>query len=447
MTAWPGASLLRARGGTVIACSGEIYWTDRELGELAGALGPAEALAAGYSRNGVGVLRHAHGAFAVVVFDPATHSAFAAIDRMGIRSMCYSANDEQIVGGGEAQQVAAHPSIGANIDPQGIYDYLFCHVVPAPRTIYRGVSKLLPAQCLLWRDGKLETGFSWELRYAPRARPTRDLEARFLELVERSVAHATMGCDRVAAFLSGGTDSSTVTGMLGKVRGAPPEAYSIGFKAEGFDEMEYARIAARHFGACHHPYYVTPTDVRDMIPRVAAAYDEPFGNASALPAYFCARRARDDGVERMLAGDGGDELFGGNARYAKQKVFEAYWRIPAPLRQRVIEPSLLAVASDTKIAPLRKLANYVRQARVPLPDRLETYNFLVREAPSALFTPEFLAVIDPDAPAAASREIYGRTASAAAVDRMMHLDLKLTLADNDLRKVNRMSELAGVQVR
>src|SRR5205823_8835006 len=138
------------------------------------------------------------------------------------------------------------------------------------------------------------------------------------------------------------------------------------------------RIASKHFGARAHEYYVTPSDVVDAVPKIAAAYDEPFGNASAVPTYYCALRAAQDGKDVMLAGDGGDEIFGGNTRYAKQKVFEWYWRIPGALR-KAIEPLALNVPALAQIGPVRKAASYVRQARVPLPERLYTYVFLERE--------------------------------------------------------------------
>jgi len=96
---------------------------------------------------------------------------------------------------------------------------------------------------------------------------------------------------------------------------------------------------------------------------------------------------------------------------------------------------------------LRKAASYVRQATIPLPDRLEAYNLLQQMLASAIFEPAFLAQIDLDQPAQLAREVYGRAASSSAIDRMMHLDLKVTLADNDLRKVSGMCEAAGVQVR
>jgi asparagine synthase (glutamine-hydrolysing) len=211
--------------------------------------------------------------------------------------------------------------------------------------------------------------------------------------------------------------------------------------------MEYARIAARHFGLRSHEYYVTPADVARTAAEIAAAYDEPFGNASALPTLLCARLAAREGKTVLLAGDGGDELFGGNARYAKQKVFEWYWRLPAALRRGLVEPASRALPRAGGPALLRKARSYVEQARIPLPDRMESYNLIEREGPAAVFAPEFLASVDPERPAKLARDAYARAATESPVDRMMHLDLKITLADNDLRKVTRMCELAGVEVR
>jgi asparagine synthase (glutamine-hydrolysing) len=180
---------------------------------------------------------------------------------------------------------------------------------------------------------------------------------------------------------------------------------------------------------------------------VAAYCDEPFANASIVPAYLCARYARAEGTERLLAGDGGDEIFGGNARYANQWIFELYGKVPQPLRDWFIEPLTLGIPGGDAIAPLRKVRSYIRQAKVPLPDRLETYNFLHRTPLADIFDPGFLAGIDHDHPLEDLRDAYGRAASRSSINRMMHLDLKITLADNDLRKVNQACGLAGVDVR
>src|SRR5690606_12461662 len=205
-------------------------------------------------------------------------------------------------------------------------------------------------------------------------------------LTEQAVARETDDVRPTGAFLSGGTDSSTVSGMLGKVSGKPAETFSIGFDAQGFDELDYARITSRHFGTNPHEYYVTADDVVEAMPLIAAAYDEPFGNASAAPTYFCARMAREHGIEVVLAGDGGDEFFGGNERYAKQGVFEHYGRVPGIFR-KLMEPVLMNFPLGESIMPVRKARSYIQQARVPLPDRMETYNFLHRSPLAEIFEP------------------------------------------------------------
>ena len=432
--------------GVLAAISGRAFWSDPELQRVAAEHGLAASLIPGYQRWGRGLLKHLHGAFSLAVIEPDRDMVLVAIDRIGIATLCYAIPRQGFVFASRADAVARHPWVRGEITPQGVFNYLFFHVVPAPETIFRGVRKLLPAQYALYRKGEVETGFYWQLDYCDRAAvPVPELARQFRALLPEVVTRAC-GEGEVATFLSGGTDSSTVTGILAQLRNSPIASYSIGFNVDGFDEMDYARIAAERFEVQHRTYYVTPEDVFHTIPLIANAYDEPFGNASAVPTYLCANRAREDGVDVMLAGDGGDEIFGGNARYARQKVFEAYRLIPASVRKRLLEP-LLGFRAFERIPRAAKVMNYVRQARVPLPDRLESYNFLNREGLAEIFEPEFLAAISPEQPFALMREVYERTASESAVNRMMHLDLKLTLADNDLRKVTRMCAVAGIDVR
>jgi len=432
------------------AVQGTVRWHDDSLAREAAERGTAATLLAAYGREGEEVLARLGGAFALALVDTSRKLALLAIDRMGIRTLCFAATPRGVVFGTTVDQVAAHPSTAAAIDPQAVFDYLYYHAVPSPETILAGVEKLQPGERVLFSAGRAARRFYWQLRHVPDGQTGEDGQAReFRELLRSGVARAIDGADAAAvgAFLSGGTDSSTVAGLLGEVSGRPADTYSIGFAAEGFDEMGYARIAARHFRTSAHEHYVTPREVADAIPRIAQAYDEPFGNASAAPTYCCAKLARADGRSILLAGDGGDEIFGGNARYAKQKLFEWYGALPAPLRRWLVEPLALRLPGADCVPPLRKLASYVRQANVPLPERLEAYNLLEREMLETVFEPDFLRTVDRGRPAELAREVYFRTGSRSAVDRMMHLDLKQTLADNDLRKVNRMCELAGIEVR
>ena len=248
-----------------------------------------------------------------------------------------------------------------------------------------------------------------------------------------------------ACFLSGGTDSSTVAGMLAKSSDQQAASYSIGFDAQGYDEMEFARIAARHFKTEHHEYYVTPADLVRSIPAVAAHYDQPFGNSSALPTYYCAKMAREDGVSKLLAGDGGDELFGGNSRYAKQRVFGWYDRVPGLLQKGLMEP--LLGTSAAKAFPLtRKAGSYVEQARVPMPDRLQMYNLVMRLGAHEVLTPGMMAHIDVTQPLQLQRNEWQSTQDCSKLNRELAFDWRFTLAESDLPKVQGAAGFAGVSV-
>jgi len=437
------------RAGTLlVAIEGRPRWDSAELTALTTQRGCAAALAEAYRRHGSQCLTHLLGTFALAIVDTVSASGLLAVDRMGIRTLCYADPSGRLVFGSSAESVAAHPRVGRGLSLQAIYNYLYCHMVPAPGTIYEGAQKLRPGECVVFRDGTAERRFYWQLQYEDHGKESPGaMKLRLRELLREAASRAIARDTDIGAFLSGGTDSSTVAGLLTELRGKPAKTYSIGFAADGFDEMAYARITARHFATSANEYYVKPEDVLEAIPLIARTYDEPFGNDSAVPTYFCAKMAHEDGVRVMLAGDGGDEIFGGNARYAKQKLFEPYARLPAVLRRGVIERLAFGLPGGDRIAFLRKLASYVRQASVPLPDRLESYNFLHRSPLEDILDPAFLAAIDRTQPLALQREVYQRTASGSPVNRMMHLDLEFTLADNDLRKVSRMCEAAGIEVR
>jgi asparagine synthase (glutamine-hydrolysing) len=425
---------------------GQPRFGDPELAALARTRGAAAAwLAVLTDRDAAAAARMAAdtaGAFAAGVTD--THGrAFLVVDRFAIHTMCWRVIDGQLHYAERADTLAAlHPR--ADIDPQAIFDYLYFHVIPSPLTIFKGVHRL-PAGHFLWFErGEATVRRYWQPRFeeidAPRF---DDLAAQFRSLVRGAVERQLDG-SKPACFLSGGTDSSTVAGMIKDVAGSAA-TYSIGFEAEGYDEMAFARIAAKRFGTEHHEYYVTPDDLVRSIPAVAAHYDQPFGNSSVLPAYYCAKMAREDGATRLLAGDGGDELFGGNARYAKQRVFGWYEAAPGALRRGLLEP--LLERSPLGTLPLaRKGRSYVEQAKVPLPDRLQQYNLLLRLGLGDVFTPGFLAQVDTADPLRQQQGVWAQAAGAGPLNRMLAYDWRYTLAEADLPKVVGSTSLAHVGV-
>jgi len=429
-----------------VAIAGYPCWPESAFQAIASEKGHAQAAAEAYRRLGDGLLQHLSGSFALAIFEPRIGHALVAVDRLGTRPLAFSAFNNTLVIASHANAVLAHPNVSQALDWQGLFNYLYFHMVPSPGSIYRDIGKLLPGECLTYDNGTATRSFYWQLAYQEPDAHEDQLSTELLSLLEKSVGKCLTG-ETTGAFLSGGLDSSTVTGMLAKLSGGRVDVYGIGFDAKGYDEMDYARASARHFNANLHEYYVTPQDVIDAIPKIAAAYDEPFGNASAIPAYYCARMAKQDGISCLLAGDGGDEIFAGNERYAKQLLFGAYEQMPALLRQSLIEPLFLGTPFTKHVPLLRKVRSYIEQARVDMPARMETYNFLHRTPLEEIFAPEFLSQVDTGAPLINIKAVYDRPVNTSMLKRMLHMDLKITLADNDLRKVNRMCEIAGIEVR
>ncbi|TVR84022.1 MAG: asparagine synthase, partial [Rhodospirillales bacterium] len=226
----------------------------------------------------------------------------------------------------------------------------------------------------------------------------------------------------------------------------PAKAFTVGFDHEAYDETSYARIAAEAFGATHYVHRVTDDHVLDSVTRIAEAYDEPFGNSSAVAVYHCAKFAREHGIDLLLAGDGGDELFAGNQVYQRMKVFDLYRLLPRPVRS-ALEPMVRHSQGLDGFMPWRKVRRYVNQAAMPMPDRMFESELTRFVTAAGLLEPDVAGMADPTHPLQLLREIYNRPKDAALEQRMHQLELQVVMADNDLRKVNRMCELAGIRVR
>ncbi len=420
---------------------GSPEFASREIADLAKSEGNLAAWRRLIGAGGKDAVRDVSGDFAVGFHDASGHG-FLAVDRFAIRSLCYRVVDGGLRFAARADELADSTS---EIDPQAILDYLYFHVIPSPRTIFKDVFRLPPGHCAVFENGSLRVSPYWVPRFSELEKPSfGNLRTEFRKLLHDAVVRQLDG-GKPGCFLSGGTDSSTVAGMIGEVSGQPAATYSIGFQAEGYDEMEYARIAARHFKTEHHEHYVTPDDLLRSIPSVAQYYDQPFGNSSALPAYYCAKMAREDGVSKILAGDGGDELFGGNTRYARQKVFGYYDSVPWVFRNVLLEPLLLKTQVG-KLPLARKGASYIEQAKVPLPDRNQIYNMLHRLGINQIFDPDFLARVNIDSPIRQQREVWNLVLAQSQTNRELAFDWRYTLAECDLPKVVGTTSLAGIEV-
>lgn len=413
----------------------------------------ARRLASLWLSRGVAACACLSGPFCLAILDAFSGSALLAVDRAGIHPLSYARLAQGLVFASSADALLAHPGVRGALDPQALYHYLFFHMVPGPGTAYVGQQRLLPGEYLHVRGGKQCKGSYWQLAFQEHAyaRTPASFAAKrqeFLRLLRQCVENS-LGADGDAtgAFLSGGTDSSTLAAIMGQVTGRAARTYSIGFDAPGYDEMAYARLAASHAGSIHHERYVTPADLLAAIPAMAAVFDQPFGNASAIPAFCCAQMAREDGVIRLLGGDGGDELFGGNERYAHQALLSRYERLPAMLRQLFIEPLLFRERAGKPWRLADKARRYIEQASLPLPARLDSYNLVLRHGCRTVLEADFLESVDPGmAPGCVNGAYWQRQGQGLSqINELLALDMRFTLADNDLVKVRKACELAGVE--
>jgi len=420
---------------------GSPRFSDARLAALSKSDGPLAAWRVAVAKDAATAAAGVTGDFAIALRE-SDGKAFMAVDRFAIHSLCYCIRDRQLHFAARADELA---DTTTDVDPQAIFDYLYFHVIPSPRTIYKGVFRLPPGHYAHFENGTLEVAPYWVPNFVEQRGVAFDsLKDEFLQLLQAAVDTQLDG-SKPACFLSGGTDSSTVAGMAALASGKTTATYSIGFDAQGYDEMAFARLAAKHFNTEHHEYYVTPDDLVRSIPAVAAHFDQPFGNSSALPAYYCAKMAREDGVTKLLAGDGGDELFGGNSRYAKQRVFGWYDHVPGFLQKGLLEPALA-----TKIAarfPLtRKAGSYVEQASVPMPDRLQMYNLILRLGIGEVFTPAMVAQFDSAQPLRLQRDVWRSNTGCSELNQELAFDWRFTLSESDLPKVSGATRLAGTNV-
>jgi asparagine synthase (glutamine-hydrolysing) len=438
----------------LIACDADLLNAD-ELGEsIPGQeqapenARTAALLAALYDRFGASFVERLKGAFSVVLWDRRERKLVAAIDGFGMNRLVYSFDGRTLLVASRIHALVASGGTDLAINPHAIPNLLNFSMNLAPETIFSKVHRLQPGYLLIASHGEPQVKPYWDMRYGAGDDANEDRLSKELEsLFQQCVADHCKGqpYEGVGAFLSGGTDSSTVVGMMSRMGQGAARAFSIGFQEQPFNELDYARIAAAKFQAEHHTYLVGPEDCFEALPEMIRFFDEPFGNSSAIPTYFCSRLAAQQGVKVLLAGDGGDELFGGNERYATDKTYQLYNSIPHFLRSGFIEPVLRRMPRQNGL--FGRARRYVQRANMPDMDRILCHQFLSTHAAADVFEKDFLGALGSYSILDVPRRYYDAAPARDSLDRVLYADVKITLGDSDLPKVTCMAEMAGIQVR
>jgi asparagine synthase (glutamine-hydrolysing) len=435
-------------GRVVVVQNGEIYNHAELRGELerAGHVfrtphSDTEVLVHLYEEHGPRFAERLRGMFAVAVWDGQRRRLVLARDRFGIKPLYYRDGPGDFAFASELKALRRLPGLSRDIDLDALEAFLAFNAIHGPRTIFREIRKLPPGHVLV-REG----GASRIERYAFE-RPASELrdepwEALAGELRERlrdSVRAHLVADVPVGVLLSGGIDSSALAALAASESAARVSTFSIGFAERSFSEVELARTIAQRYGTDHHELVVDP-DAAQLLPRIAAAFDEPFADSSALPTYLVSELAAQH-VKVALSGEGGDELFGGYETYVADQL-----ALYGGGAARLLSPLAERLPSGSGRVPLDyKLKRFTRAAHLPPLERHHGWKEIFSpDARAALLRPERRGTEDP---LDVYRARWAETEGADTLARLQDVDRAIYLVDDLLVKTDRMSMAHSLELR
>ena len=410
-----------------------------------------EVLLRAWQQWGEACLPRLVGMFAFAIWDMRAQRVYLARDQIGIKPLYYGfTSSGDLVFASELKGLLAHPGVERRLDPQALEDYLALGYVPDPKSIYRGIFKLPPGHWLSWRadDPEPVPQQYWDVPFDRTvAMPTDEAAAQLRSLLDEAVAGQMIADVPLGAFLSGGVDSSAVVASMSRASRQPVRTCSIGFDQGDFDETVYARRVARHLHTRHFERQVSADDYA-LLDTLAAVYDEPFSDSSALPTYRVCELARTQ-VTVALSGDGGDENFAGYRRYrlhAWESSLRA--RLPLSLRKRVFG-LLGGIYPKADWAPRPLRAKTTLQALAH--DDVEAYYHSVSITPAAMRQRLYSASFKRELQGYSALAVFRFHAKRAPTDHPLllaqYLDLKTWLPGDILTKVDRASMAHSLEVR
>jgi asparagine synthase (glutamine-hydrolysing) len=435
-------------GSCVVVQNGEIY-NYRELKRELESRGhrfatdcDTEVLVHGYEEWGKAFFERLRGMFAIALWDKRRRRLLLARDRFGIKPLYYRHHDGGLSFASELKAMLEQPGFSREIDPQAVSAYLAFNSIPAPLTIFKEARKLLPGHLLVWEGGEVALR-----RYArPGPSPTDEvrsgsadeLATELREVLDDSVRAHLVADVPVGVLLSGGVDSGGLAALASQHLDEPLRTFSIGFEEQGFDELSRARLVAERYGTDHHELILRP-DAVELFPKLVEAFDEPFGDSSALPTYLVSELAVGE-VKVALSGEGGDELFGGYYTYVADLLARRVGRLAGLAR-----PLAEALPSRAdRVGFDYKAKRFARAAALPPLERHHGWKEIFSTQGRAELVGPGASAWDP---LDLYRERYAETKDAPPLARMQDVDLGIYLVDDLLVKTDRLSMAHSLELR
>jgi len=388
------------------------------------------------------------GMFSIALWDSRNRKLVLVRDRVGKKPLFYAADSKRILFGSELKALLAGDLLSRQMDEHALSDYFSFGYIPAPKTIYRDVRKVMPGHYLVASASGIRETCYWDLSFA---KTEHRSEAEWSELLCHQLCEATrvrlMSDVPLGAFLSGGIDSSAVVAMMSHLMKRAVTTCSIGFEEKKYNEAEFARQVSQLFSTDHHEETVQP-DAIEIVDKLAWHYDEPFADSSAIPTFYVSKIARRY-VTVALGGDGGDESFAGYRRH-KLDYYENRLRnhVPAMLRRKIFGP-LGRWYPPLAWAPrvFRAKATFQSLSRSPLEGYFNSISYFRPDDKARLFTSDFQKRLGGYDSLEVFRHYYDRADTDDLLSKIQYVDIKTYLTDDILTKVDRASMAVSLEVR
>jgi asparagine synthase (glutamine-hydrolysing) len=439
--------------GTVwVVYNGEIYnhaAIRRELqakGHRFSTVCDTEVIVHAWEEYGESLVDHFQGMFGFALWDSRTSTLVIGRDRLGIKPVYYAWDGSRLIFASEIKAVLASGFVPRALDLQALYHYVGYEFVPAPATMFRDVRKLPAGHLLTVTAGALTVRPYWDVPFEPADISDEERVSGIRRLLQEAVIKRLMSDVPLGVFVSGGLDSTAVLAFAKEGSTTPIPTFTIGYRDPSFSEWEYARRVAKHYGTDHHEIVIEPI-TPELIESTVWHLDEPMTDLSAIPFWILSRNARQH-VTVCLSGEGGDEVFVGYDRFIASKLNDrVYSLLPRPLRRAVEQMVRRLPDREQKKGAINILKRFIEGAALPAEGGHMRWQYFSSAAQDqSLFGPGFLAQVTQD-PFEPVRRHRARVGGGDRLAQECYVDLRLTMADSVLMKVDKMSMAHSLEVR
>ncbi|MDP2924026.1 MAG: asparagine synthase (glutamine-hydrolyzing) [Candidatus Omnitrophota bacterium] len=397
-----------------------------------------------YEEFGLDFIKMLNGMFAFAIWDKNKKRLILAIDRFGIKPLHYCFYNQNLVFGSEIKALLEIDAIDKELDYAALNQYFTYTYIISDRTIFKSIKKMLPGHMLIYDSGRIEMQKYWDIEFKiDRNMDEESIKFRLKELLTKSVKDRLVSEVPLGIFLSGGVDSSIITGLASRLSTERIKTFSMGFDVASHNELKYAKLVAEHFKTEHHEFMVKGECI-NYLPEIMDYIDEPFADSSVIPTYLICRLSKQY-VTVALTGDGGDELFAGYSWTSRQRLIDRFNNSPRFFRNILYN---ICGEHSRGITLFGKLTRFINDTRI---SSVEGYRRRItaftKDSKTNLYSGALAEKIREGETEDIIKEYSDYFKDSDCLDKMLGLDMKIYLYSDGLTKIDRMSMANSLEIR